>query len=52
MDKNQTELAKFFGVTRPALARTLSEIQQQGAIESQRNKITVIDKRALQNMLT
>ena len=51
MDKNQTELAKYFGVTRPALARTLSKIQQEGAIETQRNKITVIDKRALQNML-
>lgn len=51
MDKNQTELAKYFGVSRPALARTLASIQQEGAIIAQRNKITVINKSLLQNML-
>jgi len=52
MDKNQTELAKSFGVTRPALARTLAEIQQEGAIKAERNKITVLNKTLLQNMLS
>jgi CRP-like cAMP-binding protein len=51
MDKNQTELARSFGVSRPALARTLSEIQQEGAIRAERNKITVLNKRMLLNML-
>ena len=51
MDKNQTELAKFFGVTRPALARTLSELQQDGLIKADRNKITVLNKQSLQNLL-
>ena len=51
MDKNQTELSKYFGVTRPSLARTLSTIQQEGAIIAQRNKITVLNKSLLQNML-
>ncbi|MDP3452595.1 MAG: Crp/Fnr family transcriptional regulator [Bacteroidales bacterium] len=51
MDKNQTELAKFFGVTRPALARTLSELAQDGLIATERNKITVLKKQALQNLL-
>jgi len=50
-DKNQTELAKYFGVTRPALARILSEFQQEGIIRSDRNKITVLNKTALQNQL-
>lgn len=50
-DKNQTELAKYFGVTRPALARILSEFQQEGMIRSERNKITVLNKTALQNQL-
>lgn len=51
MDRNQTELARSFGVSRPALARTLSEIQQEGAIKTERNKITVLNKRMLLNML-
>ncbi len=51
MDKNQTELAKFFGVTRPALARTLSELAHDGLIATERNKITVLKKQALQNLL-
>ncbi|MFA6770989.1 MAG: Crp/Fnr family transcriptional regulator [Bacteroidales bacterium] len=51
MDKNQTELAKYFGVSRPALARTLAAIQQEGAIKAHRNKITVFNKILLQNML-
>ena len=50
-DKNQTELAKYFGVTRPALARILSEFQQEGIIKSERKKITVLNKSALQNQL-
>lgn len=51
MDKNQTELSKYFGVTRPALARTLAAIQQEGAIKTQRNKITILNRTLLQNML-
>ncbi len=51
MDKNQTELAKYFGVSRPALARTLASIQQEGAIRAERNKITVLKQSLLQNML-
>lgn len=51
MDKNQTELAKYFGVSRPALARILATIQQEGAILAERNKITVLNKALLQNML-
>ncbi len=51
MDKNQTELAKYFGVTRPALARTFAEIQDEGAITAQRNKVTVQNIQMLRNML-
>lgn len=51
MDKNQTELSKYFGVTRPSLARTLAVIQQEGAIKAHRNKITVLSKSLLQEML-
>lgn len=51
MDKNQTELSKYFGVSRPALARTLAAIQQEGAIIANNNKITILNKTLLQNML-
>ncbi len=50
MDKNQTELSKYFGVTRPALARTFSELQHEGIIKAERNKVTVTDKQSLQNL--
>lgn len=32
MDRNQTALAEYFGVTRPSLARSFSEMIQEGAI--------------------
>ncbi len=50
-DRNQTELAKLFGVSRPALARILSEFQQEGIIKSERNKVTILNKNALRELL-
>lgn len=32
MDRNQTELAEYFGVARPSLARSFSEMIDQGAV--------------------
>lgn len=52
MDKNQTQLASYFGVSRPALARTLAEIEESGAITYSRNKVSVLNKKLLQNMLS
>jgi len=49
MDKNQTELSKYFGVTRPALARILGELKQEEVILADRNKITILNRQALQN---
>ncbi len=40
-DKNQTELAKYFGVARPSLARTLKEMEQDGLIIINRSRITI-----------
>ena len=51
MDKNQTELAKYFGVSRPALARTFSELQQEKIISADRNKVTVPKIQALRNLI-
>lgn len=38
MDRNQTQLAEYFGVARPSLARSFSEMVEQGAI-SRKGKI-------------
>jgi len=43
LDKNQTELAKFFGVTRPSLARILHEMEDEGLISVNKKEITIID---------
>lgn len=51
MDKNQTELAKYFGVSRPALARTFSELQQEKIISADRNRVTVPKIQALRNLI-
>lgn len=51
MDKNQTELAKFFGVTRPALARCIAELEDEGIIELDRKVVKVNNLQALRNLL-
>jgi CRP/FNR family transcriptional regulator, dissimilatory nitrate respiration regulator len=43
----QTKLADFFGVTRPSLARTLSELVKENMIEIERNSAKIVDKRKL-----
>ncbi len=47
LDKNQTELAKFFGVTRPSLARILHEMEQEGLISVTRKEIEILDMKGL-----
>jgi len=47
LDKNQTELAKFFGVTRPSLARILHEMEQEGLITVTRKEIEILDMKGL-----
>ena len=43
----QENLAGFFGVARPSLARALAELQDEGAIEINRKEITIVDKTIL-----
>jgi CRP-like cAMP-binding protein len=43
----QTKLADFFGVARPSLARTLSELVRENYIEIERNQVRIVDKRKL-----
>jgi CRP-like cAMP-binding protein len=41
LDKNQTELAKSFGVTRPALARELRGMENDGLIKVTRKEVRI-----------
>lgn len=43
MDRNQTELAEYFGVARPSLARSFSEMIDEGAI-TRDGKIMNVDR--------
>lgn len=51
INRNQTELADFFGVARPSLARSLSEIIEEGIIEVNKKEYKVIDQKKLRELL-
>jgi CRP-like cAMP-binding protein len=43
----QTDLADFFGVTRPSVARALGDLEAEGYIEAKGKNIKIIDKKGL-----
>lgn len=49
--KSQAEMAQFFGVTRPSFARSLKEIEHEGAIETKRREVKIIDRGLLIKLL-
>ncbi|NLK91979.1 MAG: Crp/Fnr family transcriptional regulator [Bacteroidales bacterium] len=51
LERNQTELADFFNIPRPSLARSLSELVQENAIRIERKKITILDENKLKELL-
>lgn len=51
LPKSHQELAEFFGVTRPALARVLGEMQDEGIIRVNRREVSIVDKRKLLEMI-
>lgn len=51
INRNQTELADFFGVARPSLARSLSEIVQDGIISINKKEYTILDSKGLRELL-
>ena len=44
---NQNEIADFFGVARPSVARALGELEEEGYIEAKGKNIRLIDKKGL-----
>lgn len=51
INRNRTELAEFFGVARPSLARSLSEMVEDNIIKLNKKQFTVIDERKLKDLL-
>ncbi|HRU13937.1 MAG TPA: helix-turn-helix domain-containing protein, partial [Dysgonamonadaceae bacterium] len=48
MKRTQTQLAEYFGVQRPSLARTIGEMIEEGLITLQKKTLTVIDRKNLE----
>lgn len=51
LNKSQTELADFFGVARPSLARVIGELESEGVITVSGKNISILDRGALLDML-
>jgi len=51
LPQSQTNLADFFGVTRPSLARALHELEKEGIIRVERREITLLNKKKLNTLL-
>lgn len=51
LDKSQQELAEYFGVTRPALAKVLYELADEGLIVVNRREITILNRQALRQAM-
>lgn len=51
INRNQSELAEFFGVARPSLARCLSEMVLEGIISINKKQYTILDIKKLKNLL-
>lgn len=52
VDMNQTKLAEYFGVTRPSLARSLSEMIHNHIITLDKNKGKILDLNALKEFIS
>ena len=51
LDRNQSELAEYFGVTRPSLSRSLSEMIDEGVISLKRKTGTILDPVKLKHLI-
>jgi CRP/FNR family transcriptional regulator, dissimilatory nitrate respiration regulator len=49
-DMTQNDLADFFGVARPSVARALGELEDDGYLRADRKIITILDKNGLGKM--
>jgi CRP-like cAMP-binding protein len=50
LDMTQNDLADFFGVARPSVARALGELEEEGYLEAKGKNIKIIDKERLADL--
>jgi CRP-like cAMP-binding protein len=50
LDVTQNDLADFFGVARPSVARAMGELEEEGLIEAKGKSIRVINKSGLKDL--
>jgi CRP-like cAMP-binding protein len=50
LEVTQNDLADFFGVARPSVARALGELEEEGLIEAKGKSIRVLNKRGLKDL--
>jgi CRP-like cAMP-binding protein len=50
LDKTQNDLADFFGVTRPSVARALSEMEVEGIILAKGKEIEIVNEKKLSEL--
>lgn len=51
MRRTQNQLAEYFGVQRPSLARTLGEMSREGLIALQKKELKVLDRNRLEGLV-
>lgn len=51
LPKSHQELAEFFGVARPSLARIFAEMEDEGIITVNRREVNILDRRKLLEMI-
>ena len=51
LDMTQNELAEFFGVARPSVARAIHELEEDGLVVTNRKNITILDKKGLSDLI-
>lgn len=51
LPKSHQELAEFFGVTRPSLARVFADMQNEGIITVDRREVVILDRKKLLEMI-
>lgn len=51
LKRNRTQLAEYFGVQRPSLARTISELVEREIISIDKRVVTVLNRKELQKIL-
>jgi CRP-like cAMP-binding protein len=51
LDMTQNDLAEFFGVARPSVARAIHEMEEDGLLIAERKNIKIIDKKGLSDLV-